>query len=342
MHRLILRAACLAMVLVALPPHGEATAATLEQIKARGQLVCGVNTGVAGFSAPDTRGIYHGLDVDYCRALAAAVLGDPAKIRFVPTSYSTRFVLLQSGEIDVLARNVTITLQRETALGMVSAGVNFHDGQGFMVLKKSNLTSATQLDGATVCVLPGSTTELNLGDFARRNNLKIQPVILDSMDTMTAAYQSGRCDAMTTDASQLAALRVSAMKDADAHVILPDRVSKEPLGPFVRRGDEPWAAIAKYVLMAWIAAEELGVTRANAEAMRASTDPDIRRLLGVEPGLGKALGLDEDWAFRAISAVGHYGESFDRNLGKGSSIGLDRGLNALWTKGGLMYALPLR
>jgi general L-amino acid transport system substrate-binding protein len=321
---------------------GAATAGTLDQVKSRGQLICGVNTGVAGFSAPDTQGTYHGLDVDYCQALAAAVLGDPSKVKFVPTTYSTRFVLLQSGDIDILARNVTITMTRETALGLVGAGVDFYDGQGFMVPKKSNLTSAKQLDGATVCVLPGSTTELNLGDFARRNNLKIQPVILDSMDTMVAAYQGGRCDAMTSDASQLAALRVSAIHDPSAHVILPERVSKEPLGPLVRRGDEQWASIAKYTLMAWIAAEELGVTRANVDEMRASTDPDIRRLLGVETGLGKALGLDEDWAFRALHAVGNYGESFDRNLGKGSSIGLDRGLNDLWTRGGLMYSLPLR
>ena len=258
------------------------------------------------------------------------------------TTCSTRFVLLQSGEIDVLARNVTITMTRETSLGLLGVGVNFYDGQGFMVPKQTNLTSARQLDGATVCVLPGSTTELNLGDFARRNNLKIQPVILDAMDTMVQAYQSGRCDAMTTDASQLAALRVSAVSDPTAHVILPERVSKEPLGPMVRRGDEQWAVIAKYVLMAWISAEELGVTRANLDEKKIGTDPDIRRLLGVEPGLGKALGLDEAWAERALRAVGNYGESFDRNLGKGSPIGLERGLNDLWTKGGLMYALPLR
>lgn len=317
-------------------------AGTLDQVKTRGQLVCGVNTGVAGFSAPDTQGVYQGLDVDYCRGLAAAVLGDPAKVKFVPTTYSTRFVLLQSGEIDVLARNVTITLTRETSLGLLGVGVNFYDGQGFMVPKKTNLASAKQLDGATVCVLPGSTTELNLGDFARRNNLKLQPVILDSMDTMVQAYQSGRCDAMTTDASQLAALRVSAMGDPAAHVILPDRVSKEPLGPMVRRGDEQWAAITKYALMAWVAAEELGVTRANLDEKKSGTDPEIRRLLGAEPGLGKALGLDEAWAERALGAVGNYGESFERNLGKGSPIGLERGLNDLWTKGGLMYALPLR
>ncbi len=338
MHRSIVP---LLAVAVLAAPFG-ASAGTLDQVKARGQVVCGVNSGVAGFSAPDTQGVYNGLDVDYCRALAAAVLGDPAKVKFVATTYSTRFVLLQSGEIDVLARNVTITLTRETSLGLLGVGVNFYDGQGFMVPKKTNLTSARQLDGATVCVLPGSTTELNLGDFARRNNLKIQPVILDSMDTMVQAYQSGRCDAMTTDASQLAALRVSAVSDPAAHVILPERVSKEPLGPMVRRGDEQWAVIAKYVLMAWISAEELGVTRANLDEKKTGTDPDIRRLLGVEPGLGKALGLDEAWAERALRAVGNYGESFDRNLGKGSPIGLERGLNDLWTKGGLMYSLPLR
>lgn len=319
-----------------------ALAGTLDQVRARGLLVCGVNTGVAGFSAPDAQGTYHGIDIDYCRALAAAVLGDPTKVKFVPTTYSTRFVLLQSGDIDVLARNVTITQTRETSLGLLGVGVNFYDGQGFMVPKAAGLTSARQLDGSTVCVLPGSTTELNLGDFARRNNLKLQPVILDSMDTMVQAYQNGRCDAMTTDASQLAALRVSAMNDPTAHVILPERVSKEPLGPMVRRGDEAWAVIGKYVLMAWVAAEELGVGQANIDERKTSADPDIRRLLGVEPGLGKALGLDEAWAERALRAVGHYGESFERNLGKGSPIGLERGLNDQWSRGGLMYALPLR
>lgn len=338
MRRSLLSLLALAAIVAPLQAH----AGTLDQVKARGQVACGVNTGVAGFSAPDTKGIYHGLDVDYCRALAAAVLGDPEKVKFVPTTYSTRFVLLQSGDIDVLARNVTITLSRESSLGLLGVGVNFYDGQGFMVPRKANLTSAKQLDGSTVCVLPGSTTELNLGDFARRNNLKIQPVILDSMDTMVQAYQTGRCDAMTTDASQLAALRVSAMAEPAAHVILPERVSKEPLGPMVRRGDEAWAVVAKYVLLAMITAEELGVTQANLDAMKRATDPDIRRLLGVEPGLGKALGLEEAWAERALRAVGNYGESFERNLGKGSPIGLERGLNDLWTRGGLIYALPLR
>ena len=319
-----------------------AGAGTLDGVKARGALVCGVNVGVAGFSAPNSRGEYSGLDVDYCRALAAATLGDPAKVRYVATTYQTRFVLLQSGEIDVLARNVTTTLTRETSLGLAGVGVNFYDGQGFMVPKKTGISAARSLDGASVCVLPGSTTEQNLADFARRSGIKVNPVILDSMDSMSEAYQSGRCDSMTTDASQLAALRISAMREPDAHVILPERVSKEPLGPLVRKGDEQWLMIARYVLMAQIAAEELGVTAANLDDMRKSADPDIRRLLGTEPGLGKALGLDEAWGYNAVKAAGNYGESFERNLGKASPIKLDRGLNDLWTRGGLMYAIPLR
>src|SRR4051794_6127790 len=233
--------ACLLAVAATAAVLSSAAAATLETVKSRGQLVCGVNTGVAGFSAPDKQGVYRGLDIDYCRAVAAAVLGDAEKVKFIPTTYATRFVMLQSGEIDILARNATITLTRETSLGLLGVGVNFYDGQGFMVPKASNVAHAAALNGATICVLPGSTTELNLNDFARRNGLRIQPVILDSMDTMMEAYQTGRCDAMTTDASQLAALRVSAIRDAAAHVILPERVSKEPLGPMVRRGDEAWA-----------------------------------------------------------------------------------------------------
>jgi general L-amino acid transport system substrate-binding protein len=328
----------LTLLILAIP----AVAGTLDSVKTRGTLTCGINTGVAGFSALNKEGRYRGLDADYCHALAAAVLNDPEKVRFLPTTYATRFVALQSGEIDVLARNATITLTRETVLGLLGIGVNFYDGQAFMVLKAANIAHATDLGGATVCVLPGSTTELNLNDFARRNNLQIQPVVLDSMDTMVDAYQSGRCDAMTTDFSQLAALRVSALRDPTADIILPERVSKEPLGPMVRRGDEAWAVVARYVLMAMIQAEELGVTQATVDEMRGSVDPDIKRLLGSEPGLGKALGLDEEWAYRAIKAVGNYGESFDRNLGRNSPIGLDRGLNDLWTHGGLMYAIPLR
>ncbi|MDJ0386694.1 amino acid ABC transporter substrate-binding protein [Roseomonas sp. E05] len=331
--------ALLPPLLTALPA---AAGPTLEGVRARGQVVCGVNTGVAGFSAPDSQGNYQGLDAEFCRAVAAATLGDTAKVRFVPTTYQTRFVALQGGEIDLLARNVTQTLTRDTALGFNMAGVNFYDGQGFMVHKSAGLTAAKQLDGATVCVLPGSTSELNLGDFARREKITIQPVVLSSMDEMTGAYQSGRCDAMTTDASQLAALRVSALRDPAEHMILPERISKEPLGPMVRHGDEEWRDIVAWTLMAMIEAEELGITRQNVEAMRASPDPNVQRVLGVAPGFGKALGLPEDWAFQVIRQVGNYGEVFERSLGKDSPIGLERGLNDLWTRGGLMYALPLR
>lgn len=316
---------------------------TFDAVRARGHVVCGVNTGVAGFSAPDARGVYQGLDAEFCRAVAAAVFGDAAKVRFVPTTYQTRFVALQSGEVDVLARNVTQTLVRDTSLGFNFAGVNFYDGQGFMVPRRANIASAKQLDGATVCVLPGSTTELNLADFARRERIRIQPIVLSSMDEMTAAYQAGRCDAMTTDASQLAALRVSAIRDPEAHVILPERVSKEPLGPMVRHGDDQWLDVVSWVLRLMIEAEEVGLTRENVDRMRAtSQDPNIQRILGVTPGFGKALGLDEAWGYNVIRQVGNYGEVFDRTLGKGSPIGLERGLNDLWTRGGLMYALPLR
>jgi general L-amino acid transport system substrate-binding protein len=315
---------------------------TLDGVKARGQLACGVNSGVAGFSAPDSKGEFQGLDADLCHAIAAATLGDAGKVRFLPTTYQTRFVALQSGEVDVLARNVTQTLTRDTSLGFNMAGVNFYDGQGFMVSKAAKIAAAKQLDGATVCVLPGSTSELNLGDWARREKIRVQPVVLGSMDEMTTAYQSGRCDAMTTDASQLAALRVSAIRVPDDHVILPERISKEPLGPMVRHGDEEWRDIVYWTLSAMIEAEELGITRANVAAMKASQDPNIQRLLGVTPGFGKALGLPEDWAFQVIRQVGNYGESFERNLGSDSPIRLDRGLNNLWTRGGLMYALPLR
>ncbi len=316
--------------------------ATFDAVKARGQIVCGVNTGVAGFSAPDARGVFQGLDAEFCRALAAAMFGDASKVRFIPTTYQTRFVALQSGEVDVLARNVTQTLLRDTSLGFNMAGVNFYDGQGFMVPKRSNIASARALGGATVCVLPGSTTELNLADFARRENIRIQPVVLSSMDEMTAAYQAGRCDAMTSDASQLAALRVSALQNPNDHVILPERVSKEPLGPMVRHGDDQWLDLVAWTLRVMIEAEEVGLTRANVDQMRSSQDPNIQRILGVTPGFGKALGLEEAWAYNVLKQVGNYGEVFDRTLGAGSPIGLARGLNDLWTRGGLLYALPLR
>ncbi|HEY4250141.1 MAG TPA: amino acid ABC transporter substrate-binding protein [Roseomonas sp.] len=340
LRRCALVATCLAAAGLASRPADAGQ--TFDQVRARGQIVCGVNTGVAGFSAPDGRGVYQGLDADFCRGLAAAVFGDASKVRFVPTTYQTRFVALQSGEIDVLARNVTQTLLRDTNLGFNFAGVNFYDGQGFMVPRRSNVTAARGLDGATICVLPGSTTELNLADWARRERLSIRPVVLSSMDEMTQAYQAGRCDAMTSDASQLAALRVSAIQNPDEHIILPERISKEPLGPMVRHGDEQWRDVVAWTLHAMIEAEELGINRGNVEEARRSPDPSIQRMLGVAPGFGAALGLPEDWAFQIIRQVGNYGETFDRNLGTGSPIGLARGLNDLWTRGGLMYALPLR
>lgn len=316
---------------------------TFDAVKARGQVICGVNAGVAGFSAPDARGVYQGLDAEFCRAVAAAMFGDAQKARFVPTSHQTRFVALQSGEVDLLARNVTQTLTRDTNLGFNFAGVNFYDGQGFMVRRDAGVSSARELDGATVCVVAGSTTELNLADFARREGISINPVVAGTFEEMLPAYNSGRCDALTTDASQLAALRVSAVANPDEHVILPERISKEPLGPMVRHGDEQWRDVVQWVHFAMIEAEELGISRANVEELRqTSQDPNIQRVLGVTPGFGRALGLEEDWVFQIIRQVGNYGEVFERTLGKGSPIGLERGLNDLWTRGGLMYALPLR
>jgi general L-amino acid transport system substrate-binding protein len=317
-------------------------ASTLETVRARGAVICGVNQGVAGFSAPDSRGEYRGLDVDYCRALAAAVLGDAAKVRFVPTSSQNRFTMLQSGEIDVLARNATQTLMRDTALGLNMAGVNFYDGQGFLVRRNSGVTSARQLDGATVCTQPGTTSELNLADYFRANNMRLNVVLIERPDEFVAAYNSGRCDAMTQDSSQLASYRVTALSDPDNHIILPERISKEPLGPMVRHGDDQWFDIVKWVLTGLIDAEEQGITQANIDAKLRDPNPTVQRMLGVTPGYGRALGLDEAWLVNAIRAVGNYGESFERNLGSGSPIGLPRGLNDLWTRGGLMYALPLR
>jgi general L-amino acid transport system substrate-binding protein len=316
--------------------------ATFDAIRARGTIICGVNQGVAGFSAPDSRGEYRGLDADFCRALAAAVFGDPTKVRFVATSSQNRFTMLQAGEIDVLARNATQTLQRDTALGLNMAGVNFYDGQGFLVRRSANITSARQLDGATVCTQPGTTSELNLADYFRSNNMRLQVVLIERPDEFVAAYVAGRCDAMTQDASQLASYRATATPNPNDHILLPERISKEPLGPMVRHGDDQWFDLVKWVLSGMIEAEELGITQANVDEMLRSQNPAIQRVLGVTPGFGRALGVDERWFYNVIKAVGNYGESFERNLGRGSPIGLPRGMNDLWTRGGLMYALPLR
>src|SRR5690606_30100183 len=295
-----------------------------------------------GFSAPDKQGNWSGIDVDLCRGIAAAVFGDSTRIRYTPTTAQQRFVALQSGEIDVLTRNATQTLMRDVSLGLREAGVNFYDGQGFIVNKKLGVKSARELSGSTICVQPGTTTELNLSDYFRKNNMTFRTVVIEKVEENIAAFASGRCDVYTTDASQLAAIRATALPNPDDYVILPERISKEPLGPMVRQGDEQWYQIVKWVLMAMKEAEELGITQQNVDEMLKSEDPAIKRFLGVTPGFGKGIGLDEKWAYNVIKQIGNYGESFERNVGQGSPIKLDRGLNDLWTRGGLMYAIPFR
>ena len=315
---------------------------TLDAIKARGQLVCGVNTGLAGFSAADSAGNWTGLDVDICKAIAATVLNDATKIKWVPLNAQQRFTALQSGEIDILSRNTTFTLTRDASLGMHSTVVTYYDGQGFMVPAKGKVKSAKQLKGATVCVQSGTTTEKNLTDFARANKLEIKPVVFEKVEAATGAYFAGRCQAYTTDASGLASVRNKEAKNPADHIILPELISKEPLGPMIRRGDDEFFAITKWVIYALIEAEEYGVNQANVEQMKTSTDPIIGRILGSTEDTGKLLGLDKEWAYRAIKAVGNYGEIFERNAGPSSPLGLPRGVNNLWNKGGIMYAPPVR
>ncbi|MDD5334219.1 MAG: amino acid ABC transporter substrate-binding protein [Rhodoferax sp.] len=316
---------------------------TLDGIKARGQVVCGVNAGLAGFSAADSAGKWSGLDVDVCRALAAATLGDAEKVKYVPLNAQQRFTALQSGEVDVLARNTTFTLTRDASLGLSSTVVNYYDGQGFMVPVKSKIKSAKQLKGQTVCVQSGTTTEKNLTDFSKANKLGIKPVVFEQLPATENAYFTGRCVAYTTDASGLSSTRAKVAKDPKEHVILPELISKEPLGPMVRRGDDEWFAIVKWVQYGLLEAEEYGVTQANVDQMKSSTDPVIQRLLGGgNEDTGKLLGLDKEWLARAIKAVGNYGESFERNVGPKSPLNLPRGVNNLWNKGGLMYAYPIR
>ncbi len=315
---------------------------TLDAIKQRGQIICGVSTGLAGFSLADSTGKFTGIDVDVCKAIAAVVFGDPEKVKFVPLSAQQRFTALQSGEVDILSRNTTWTLQRDTALGLNFGTVTYYDGQGFMVAKKLGVKSAKELNGATVCVQPGTTTELNLADFARTNKIDIKPVVIEKLEEIESAFFSGRCDAYTTDASGLAATRASKASNPDDYLILPEIISKEPLAPAVRHGDDQWLDIVRWTTYALIEAEEYGVTSKNLEDMKKSDNPGIKRLLGVNPGMGKALGVDEAWAYNAIKAVGNYGEMFERNVGMGSKLKLARGLNALWTKGGLQYAMPVR
>jgi len=314
---------------------------TLDTVKSRGSLSCGVNIGLAGFSQPDDKGNWTGLDVDYCKAIAAAVLGDASKVKYVPTTAKERFTALQSGEIDVLIRNTTWTIARDSSLGLIFAGVNYYDGQGFMVKASLGVKSAKELNGATVCVQTGTTTELNLADYFKANKLTYKPVVFEKLDETVQAYLAGRCDVYTTDQSGLYSVRVQQPKPED-HVVLPEIISKEPLGPSVRQGDDQWLTVVKWVHYALINAEEAGITQANVDEMANSTNPDIKRLLGKEGELGKAIGVSNDFVVKVVKAVGNYGELFERNVGTGSRLKIARGLNNLWNKGGIQYAPPLR
>jgi general L-amino acid transport system substrate-binding protein len=317
----------------------------LDAIKARGSLLCGVGTGTAGFMLADSQGKWVGLNVDVCRAVAASIFGDASKVKYVPLTSQQRFTALQSGEVDMLSNNTTITLTRDTALGLDFTAVTYYDGQGFMVPKKLGVKSAKELNGATVCVAPGTTTELNLADYFRANKMSFKPVVIEKVDEIRAAFFSGRCDVYTTDASALAATRVAnvpAPLTQDDFVILPDIISKEPLAPVVRHGDNQFADIVRWTQYAMVEAEEYGINSKNVDEMLKSDNPTIKRILGVTPGMGKALGVDEKWVYNVVKQVGNYGESFDRNVGKDSALKIDRGLNKLWTQGGLQYAPPIR
>jgi general L-amino acid transport system substrate-binding protein len=333
---------CIVAVLVAMMfVTGAAFGATLDEVKARGHIIAGVNGGVFGFSMPDEKGRWKGLDVDTARAIAAAVFGDAEKVKFTALTAVQRLPALQSKEIDVLCRNTTQTLTRETTNGLNFVQVNYYDGQGFLIPKKLGINSAKELGGATVCVLPGTTTELNAADFFRSNNMSWKPVVIEQTAELNKAFFAGRCDVLTSDVSQLAAQR-SVSPNPDDYKILPEIISKEPLAPVVRHGDDQWYDIVNWTVMAMIEAEEFGITSGNVDKMLKSDNPQIQRFLGVTPGMGKALGLDEKWAYNIIKQVGNYGEIFERNVGVNTPLGLERGLNALWTDGGLMYAAPIR
>ncbi|AHM03975.1 Glutamate Aspartate periplasmic binding protein precursor GltI [Roseibacterium elongatum DSM 19469] len=321
---------------------GLASASTLEEVQERGSLNCGVTTGLTGFAAPDANGEWQGFDVSVCRAVAAAVLGDPMAVEFVPTTGQTRFTALASGEIDMLARNTTWTFSRDVDLSFEFTGVNYYDGQGFMVPRDLGVSSAMELDGATVCIQTGTTTELNLADFFASNNMSYEPVPIETNAEAQQQYLAGACDVYTTDASGLAATRAT-FEDPAAHVVLPEIVSKEPLGPLVRHGDNEWGDIVRWTLNGLISAEELGITSANVMELAAGTEnPEINRMLGTEGELGAMLGLESDWLVNVISSVGNYGEIFEGNIGENTPIGLARGLNAQWTDGGLLYSPPFR
>lgn len=329
------------VVLMLLAAGSMAVAGTLDEVRTKGVLTVGVNPGVAGFSMPDEKGVWKGLDVDTAKAIAAAVFGDVNKVKYVALTAVQRLPALQSKEVDVLCRNTTATLTRETVNGLNFVHPNYYDGQGFLISNKKKVKTAKGLKGATVCTLPGTTTEMNAADYFRKNAMPWKPVVIESNAELNKAFFAGRCDVLTSDASQLAAVR-SVAPNPDDYIILPEIISKEPLSPAVRHGDDQWYDIVNWTVMALIEAEELGITSSNVDEMLKSTDPQIQRFLGVNPGFGKALGLDEKWAYNIIKQVGNYGEIFDRNVGPKTPLKLDRGLNNLWTKGGLMYAIPFR
>ena len=318
-----------------------AVAQTLKTVKERGVLSCGVSQGLPGFSTPDDKGNWTGLDVDVCRAIAAAVLNDPTKVKFVPLSAKDRFTALQSGEIDVLSRNTTWTLSRDTSLGVNFTGVTYYDGQGFLIRKSLKVNSALELNSASICVQTGTTNEQNVADYFNGNHMKYEVIAFGTADETMKAYDSGRCDVFTSDISQLYAERLKLANPAD-HAVLPEVISKEPLGPLVRHGDDQWFDIVKWTLFAMINAEELGITQKNVDEMAKSTKPELKRVFGTDGNLGEQLGLTKDWVSRIVKAVGNYGETFERNVGPSSKLGIARGLNQLWNKGGIQYAPPIR
>ncbi|HZF77960.1 MAG TPA: amino acid ABC transporter substrate-binding protein [Acetobacteraceae bacterium] len=332
-------AALLGAALSVAPALAQPAADTVAAIRSRGALVCSIAPSTVGFSLPDSQGVWRGLDVDYCRAVAAAILGDANRVRYVPSSTQQRFTMLQSGEIDMLVRSTTWTMGRESSLGLAFAGVNFYDGQGFMVRRDSGVTSARQLDGATVCVQPGTTTELNMADYFRTHRMRFTPVIIDNIEELRAAFINGRCDAYTNDASSLASFAASQGPNMSRYLLLPEIISKEPLGPVVRKGDWRFFDIVRWSHFALITAEELGINSENIDSFANSTNPDVQRFLGRTGDLGRSMGLDNDWAVRIIRQVGNFSEVWERNI---TPIGIQRGINNLWNKGGLQYAPPMR
>jgi len=318
-----------------------ASASTLEEVVKKGELSCGVSTGIPGFSATDSKGVWKGLDVDFCKAVAAAVFGDASKVKYIPLTAKERFTALQSGEIDVLSRATTWTATRDTSLGLNFAGVNYYDGQGFLINKALGVNSAKELNGATFCIQAGTTTELNLTDYFQANKMEYKAVTYDTSGQTVDGFKSGRCDVLTSDASQLYGLKLK-LEDPNSAFVLPEIISKEPLGPVVRQGDDEWFNIVRWTMYATLEAEELGVSSANVEAMLKSENPSIKRLMGTSGTAGENLSLKNDWVYQIVKQVGNYGEMFDKNVGKDSPLNIDRGLNKLWNKGGLMYSMPIR